>query len=151
MKGFVLLQSDVEADNKKTMCVNENSQTCTFPRAASYRAVEHAFAIHGDVEATLHSLNCHHSQTHRNKIKQSCDRQREGGKGQRVVKKRGRQMADRQKNDRKRHFSFLLTLLDISASDLCSSALFQKCSEQRSTWTKAKPKHLGVRRDHKCF
>lgn len=90
MKGFVLLQSDVEADNKKTMCVNENSQTCTFPRAASYRAVEHAFAIHGDVEATLHSLNCHHSQTHRNKIKQSCDRQREGGEG------RGRELLKRE-------------------------------------------------------
>lgn len=38
----------------------------------SYRAVEHALAIHGNVEATLDSLDGHHSQTHRNKIKQSC-------------------------------------------------------------------------------
>ena len=38
----------------------------------SYRAVEHALAIHGNVEATLHSLDGHHSQTHRNKIKQGC-------------------------------------------------------------------------------
>lgn len=41
-------------------------QNCT------YRAVEHAFPIHGNVKATLHALDGHHSQTHRNKIKQSC-------------------------------------------------------------------------------
>lgn len=48
----------------------------------SYRAVEHALAIHGDVEATLHSLDGHHSQTHRNKIKQGCreDSVGEGGR-----------------------------------------------------------------------
>lgn len=38
----------------------------------SHRAVEHAFAIHGNVEATLHALDGHHSQTHGNKVEQGC-------------------------------------------------------------------------------
>lgn len=38
----------------------------------AYRAVEHALAIHGNVEAALHPLDGHHSQTHGNKIKQGC-------------------------------------------------------------------------------
>lgn len=59
-------------------------------RVASYRAVEHALAIHGDIEATLHSLDGHHSQTHRNKIKQGCgeDSVGEGGRARRMQKGR---------------------------------------------------------------
>lgn len=38
----------------------------------AYRAIEHALAIHGNVESALHPLDGHHSQTHGNKIKQGC-------------------------------------------------------------------------------
>lgn len=49
----------------------------------SYRAIERALAIHANVEATLYSLDGHHSQTHRNKIKQGCRMDRVNERGER--------------------------------------------------------------------
>lgn len=72
----------------------------------SYRAVEHALAIHGNVEATLDSLDGHHSQTHRNKIKQGCIG---AGWG------RGDRENRRQIEDRMGQSSFRLTLVDTAA------------------------------------
>lgn len=56
--------------------------SCHAQGLESYRAVEHALAIHGNVEATLDSLDGHHSQTHRNKIKQGCIGVARGGEGE---------------------------------------------------------------------
>ena len=98
----------------------------------SYRAVEHALAIHGNVEATLHSLDGHHSQTHRNKIKQGCraDRVRAGvgwREGQTDGSKRGRDKRETSdRKDRIGQLSFHLTLVDTTACDLCSLAICQQ-------------------------
>lgn len=62
-------------------------------RVLAYRAVEHALAIHGNVEAALYPLDGHHSQTHGNKIEKSC----EEGEEQTVkqAKKKKKKMASR--------------------------------------------------------
>lgn len=97
----------------------------------TYRAVEHALAIHGNVEATLHSLDGHHSQTHRNKIKQSCredgGRERKGERGSDRQIQRGRDKRETSDTkDRIGQLSFHLTLVDTTASDLCSLAICQQ-------------------------
>lgn len=97
----------------------------------SYRAVEHALAIHADVEATLHSLDGHHSETHRNKIKQGCRadrvREREGERGSGRQIQRGRDKRETSgREDRIGQLSFHLTLVDTTASDLCSLAICQQ-------------------------
>lgn len=78
----------------------------------SYRAVEHALAIHADVEATLHSLDGHHSQTHRNKIKQGCRadrvREREGERVRQTDTKRQRQKRDIRQKGQNRTIEFPL-------------------------------------------
>lgn len=86
----------------------------------SYRAVEHALAVHGNVEAALHSLDGHHSETHRNKIKQGCRedgvwRERED-EPDGCKKAETKEASDRQ--DRIGQLSFHLTLVDTTASEL---------------------------------
>lgn len=80
--------------------------------AVSYRAVEHALAIHGNVEATLHSLDGHHSQTHRNKIKQGCRADRVGKRGgeraRQTDTKRQRQKRDIRQKGQNRTIEFSL-------------------------------------------
>lgn len=75
-----LLQWDIETQQpeQNNTHVHERKYTCWWRRdvliaqVVAYRAVEHALAIHGNVEAALHPLDGHHSQTHRNKIEKSC-------------------------------------------------------------------------------
>lgn len=86
----------------------------------SYRAVEHAFAIHGNVEATLHSLDGHHSQTHRNKIKQGCGEKDNGVvEGQRDREAQRHKEAGKNKvsdrKDRTGKLSFHLICVDTTA------------------------------------
>lgn len=87
----------------------------------SYRAVEHALAIHGNVEATLDTLDGHHSQTHRNKVKQSCIGVRRDGGRQGRQRKTGVKIEDRMG---RRGFPILLVETR-QPSDLGCSAVCQ--------------------------
>lgn len=74
-----MLQWDIERQQtgtKQYMCKEKTRAGDARPfarrRLIAYRAVEHALAIHGNVEAALDPLDGHHSQTHRNKIEKGC-------------------------------------------------------------------------------
>lgn len=119
LEGLSLCCSGILGDsnpNKNLTHVNEpknklmnqfkkktDKSSCHAQGRKSYRAVEHALAIHGNVEATLDSLDGHHSQTHGNKIKQGCIGAG-SGKGDRENR--------RQIEDRMGRSSFCLTLVD---------------------------------------
>lgn len=105
----------------------------------SHRAVEHALAIHGNVEATLHPLDRHHSQTHRNKIKQGCRadrvRDKEGGREGQTDRYKETETKERpsETKDRIGRLSFHLTLVDMTASDLYFLAICQLSSKVNNT------------------
>lgn len=141
MKGIgraeSLQQWDIKTDNKqnKTQHVLMKKYACWHRSnmrdmaawlergVASYRAVEHALAIHGNVKATLHPLDGHHSQTHGNKIKQGC-------RADRVEEKQLQRGRDERETsdtkDRIGQLNFHLTLVDTTPSDLCSLAVCQR-------------------------
>lgn len=124
MKGIgraeSLQQWDIKTDNKqnKTQHVLMKKYACWHRSnmrdmaawlergVASYRAVEHALAIHGNVKATLHPLDGHHSQTHRNKIKQGCRADRVEEK--QTVTKRQRRKRDIRHKGQNRTIEFSL-------------------------------------------
>lgn len=67
--GIIIVQTrggdqhnDSNYDNHQSL--KENSVT--------YGGVEVSLAVHGQVEASLRSLNCHYPQTHRNQVELCC-------------------------------------------------------------------------------